>query len=68
MAENSKNTKLLSYVLLLAGIAGLGIALVLDFTGSQASYRGALLVIGAVVFFRGDGFDSVRFGYYLFVY
>ena len=53
MAENSKNTKLLSYVLLLAGIAGLGIALVLDFTGSQASYRGALLVIGAVVFLMG---------------
>ena len=53
MAENSKNMKLLSYVLLLAGIAGLVIALVLDFSGKQASYRGALLVIGAIVFLMG---------------
>ncbi|MCI8885350.1 MAG: sugar ABC transporter permease [Dorea sp.] len=53
MAENSKNTKLLSYVLLAAGIAGLAFALVLDFSGSSASYRGPLLVIGAVVFLVG---------------
>ena len=53
MAENSKNMKLLSYVLLLAGIAGLVIALVLDFSGNQASYRGTLLVIGAIVFLMG---------------
>ena len=53
MAENSKNTKLLSYVLLAAGIAGLEFALVLDFSGSSASYRGPLLVIGAVVFLVG---------------
>lgn len=53
MAENSKNTKLLSYVLLLAGIAGLAIALVLDFTGSNVSYRGPLLIVGAVLFLIG---------------
>ncbi len=48
MAENSKNTKLLSFILLAAGIAGLVIALVLDFSGSSAAYRGPLLVIGAI--------------------
>lgn len=53
MAENSKNMKLLSYVLLLAGIAGLAIALVLDFTGSNVSYRGPLLIVGAVLFLVG---------------
>lgn len=53
MAENSKNTKLLSFVLLAAGIAGLVIALILDFSGSNVSYRGALLVIGAVLFLVG---------------
>lgn len=39
MAENSKNTKLLSVVLLVAGIAGLVIALYLDFTRSSAAFR-----------------------------
>ncbi len=53
MAENSKNTKLLSFVLLAAGIAGLVIALILDFSGSNVSYRGALLVIGAILFLVG---------------
>ena len=53
MAENSKNTKLLSFVLLAAGIAGLAIALILDFTGSNVSYRGALLVIGAILLLAG---------------
>ena len=53
MAENSKNTKLLSFILLAAGIAGLVIALVLDFGGSSAAYRGPLLVIGAISFLAG---------------
>ena len=53
MAENSKNTQLLSFVLLAAGIAGLVIALILDFSGSNVSYRGALLVIGAILFLVG---------------
>ena len=53
MAENSKNTKLLSFVLLAAGIVGLAIALILDFTGSNVSYRGALLVIGAILLLAG---------------
>lgn len=53
MAENSKNTKLLSFILLAAGIAGLVIALVLDFGGSSATYRGPLLVIGAILFLAG---------------
>ena len=53
MAENSKNTKLLSFILLAAGIAGLVIALILDFGGSSAAYRGPLLVIGAISFLAG---------------
>ncbi len=53
MAENSKNTKLLSFILLAAGIAGLVIALILDFSGSSAAYRGPLLVIGAISFLAG---------------
>ena len=38
MAENSKNTKLLSFVFLAAGIAGMVFALVLDFSGSSATF------------------------------
>ncbi|MXP75253.1 ABC transporter permease subunit [Lachnospiraceae bacterium WCA-9-b2] len=53
MAENSKNTKLLSFVFLAAGIAGMVFALVLDFSGSSATYRGPLLVIGAILFLAG---------------
>ena len=53
MAENSSKTKLLSYVLLAAGIAGLAFALVLDFSGSSAGFRGPLLVAGAIVFLVG---------------
>ncbi len=53
MAENSKNTKLLSVVLLVAGIAGLVIALYLDFTRSSAAFRGPLLVIGAIAALMG---------------
>lgn len=53
MAENSKNTKLLSFVFMAAGIAGLAFALVLDFSKSSAVYRGPLLVVGAILFLVG---------------
>lgn len=53
MAENSKNTKLLSFVFMAAGIAGLAFALVLDFSKSSAAYRGPLLVVGAILFLVG---------------
>ena len=53
MAENSKNTKLLSLVFMAAGIAGLAFALVLDFSKSSAAYRGPLLVVGAILFLVG---------------
>ena len=45
--------KALSLLLLAAGIAMTAFALVLDFTGNQASYRGTLLVVGVVLFFIG---------------
>ena len=48
MAEDSKSRKLLSVVLLAAGLAALIAALYLDFTGSDASFRGPLLVLGAI--------------------
>lgn len=53
MAENSKNTKLLSFVFMAAGIAGLAFALVLDFSKSSVAYRGPLLVVGAILFLVG---------------
>ena len=53
MAENSKNTKLLSLVFMAAGIAGLVHLLVLDFSKSSAAYRGPLLVVGAILFLVG---------------
>jgi raffinose/stachyose/melibiose transport system permease protein len=57
MTENSTNKKLLSFVLLIAGAAGLVIALYLDITGSDASFRGALLILGAI---------AVLFGLYFY--
>ena len=48
MAEDSKSRKLLSVVLLAAGLAALIAALYLDFTGSDSSFRGPLLVLGAI--------------------
>lgn len=53
MTEESKSRKLLSVVLLIVGIVGLVGALILDFTGSDASFRGALLIIGAILILAG---------------
>ena len=57
MSENATSRKTLSLILLAAGAASLVIALYLDFTGSDSSIRGALLILGAVV---------ILFGLYLF--
>lgn len=51
MSENSTSRKMLSLVLLIAGAAGLVAALVMDFSGSENPIRGALLLLGAIVFF-----------------
>jgi raffinose/stachyose/melibiose transport system permease protein len=53
MTESSNNNKLLSLVLLVGGAIGLVAALYLDFSGSDASFRGALLVIGAIAVLLG---------------
>lgn len=53
MTENSKNRKLLSVILLAAGAVGLAVALFLDFTGSDASFRGPLLILGAITMLVG---------------
>lgn len=44
---------MLSLVLLIAGAAGLVAALVMDFSGSENPIRGALLLLGAIVFLVG---------------
>lgn len=53
MAENSNSRKVLSLVLLLAGVAGLVVSLALAFTGSEWSLRGELLILGAVAVLAG---------------
>lgn len=53
MAEKSNSKKVLSLVLLIAGVVGMAFALYLDFTGSDASFRGALLIIGAIAVIAG---------------
>ncbi len=53
MSENSASRKMLSLVLLIAGAAGLVAALVMDFSGSENPIRGALLLLGAIVFLVG---------------
>ena len=53
MNANSASRKLLSLVLLIAGAASLVVSLVLDFSGSGASYRGALLIIGILALIVG---------------
>ena len=45
--------KVLSIVVLLAGIGSLIAALVMDFSGSKSTIRGPLLVIGIILFFVG---------------
>ena len=53
MKAFSPGRKILSFGLLIAGVAMLVIALVLDFTGSKVSYRGPLLVIGLIALLAG---------------
>lgn len=53
MDENRTVKRILSLVLMIAGAALLVGSLVLDFTGSTASYRGAMLVIGAIALLMG---------------
>lgn len=48
MAENSSSKKMLSIALLAAGIVAMVVALYMDFSGSENSIRGALLIIGAI--------------------
>ena len=53
MESNSTGKKMLSLVLLTAGIVLLCGALVLDFMGNKGSFRGPMLVIGLVAFLAG---------------
>lgn len=53
MTENSASKKMLSLVLLAAGAVGLIAALYMDFTGSENSIRGTLLILGAVLVLAG---------------
>ena len=53
MESNSAGKKIISLVLLVGGVALLCGAFVLDFMGSQASYRGPMLVVGLVVLLAG---------------
>ena len=51
MAATSKRT--LSVLCMVAGVAGILAALYLDITGSENSFRGALLILGAALFMLG---------------
>lgn len=53
MDQNTTGKKILSLVLLVAGVALLGVSLALDFMGSSASYRGPMLIVGAVALLMG---------------
>ncbi len=53
MSESNAGKKGLSLILLLAGIALMVAALVLDFTGSAFKLRGAMLICGMILFFVG---------------
>lgn len=57
MNDNMKLKKVISPVLLVVGIILMGFSLYLDFTGSELTTRGPMLVIGAA---------AVLFGLYLF--
>ena len=48
-----RSQSLQSIILLLAGVLSTIYTLVLDFTGSKATYRGNLLILGVVLFFLG---------------
>ena len=53
MAESKAGSKGLSIALLVIGAAMMGYALVLDFSGSSAAFRGPLLIAGAVAILAG---------------
>ena len=53
MNDNMKLKKVISPVLLALGVILMGVALYLDFTGSQLTTRGPMLVIGAATFIFG---------------
>ncbi|MGN0355600.1 MAG: carbohydrate ABC transporter permease [Muricoprocola sp.] len=53
MSTNSASKKTLSFVCLIAGIVLAVVALVQDITGSDASWRGPALVIGAIAILVG---------------
>lgn len=53
MDENRTGKRILSLVLMIAGAALLVGSLALDFTGSTASYRGSMLIIGAIALLVG---------------
>ncbi len=53
MEANKAGAKALSFAVLVAGLILLFAALVLDFTGSEFSGRGAMLIVGMVAFFVG---------------
>jgi raffinose/stachyose/melibiose transport system permease protein len=53
MSETNSSKKLLSLVLLAAGVVLLCVSLYLDFTGSTLSSRGPMLIIGAIAVLCG---------------
>ncbi|MCD8353263.1 MAG: sugar ABC transporter permease [Clostridiales bacterium] len=53
MDQNTTGKKILSLVLLVVGVALLGVSLALDFMGSSVSYRGPMLIVGAVALLMG---------------
>ncbi len=53
MNENTAGKKGLSLILLAAGVCMLAGSLILDFMGSQASFRGPMLIAGAVLILVG---------------
>ncbi len=53
MGAAKASNKALSAILLVAGVALILFSLILAFSGSNAPYRGALLILGIVAFFLG---------------
>ena len=53
MNEATGGKKLLSLILMIGGLAMLVFSLALDFMGTKAAYRGALLVIGILAVIAG---------------
>jgi raffinose/stachyose/melibiose transport system permease protein len=51
--ENTAGKKMLSLVLLVAGVAGLAAGLIMAFSGNKLPIRGALLILGAVAILAG---------------